>query len=377
MVGTGWFRRDRDQAILWATFAMACVGVALLLPEWERVVFYVLWASLAFLYGLRAGRFRFAIWVIAALVVVIVIPMHWLRPIAPPRGAEERDVDLIEFVLLTALLATTLWHARARERVMEEARELSARRGELLQIQLEMVRDLSHELRTPLTIARGYLELLRDEYAGQQVAVDADIILHELDRIARVSEHLLILAISDQPDFLRLDTVAIDEFVKERFDRWSTMNHRRDWRLLVRSKCTVFADEERLIAALDAILENAVKFTEDGGLITVATYHQSEACVIEVTDDGMGIPPEVLDRVFDRRWRASRSSELGTGLGLAIVKAIVEAHGGTVSAASQVGHGSTFRLKLPSQESYPPTTSASDIESGATRDQVRRMTSSS
>jgi two-component system, OmpR family, sensor histidine kinase BaeS len=112
----------------------------------------------------------------------------------------------------------------------------------------------------------------------------------------------------------------------------------------------LLADAERLELALDALIENAVGATDPGDRILLRAGCDGDDAVIEVLDDGTGIPPGHLTRVFDRFWRVNGDSARdngGTGLGLSIVKAIVEAHGGTVTVTSVLGEGSTFTIRLP------------------------------
>ena len=114
----------------------------------------------------------------------------------------------------------------------------------------------------------------------------------------------------------------------------------------------VTADRQRIETALDSLVENAVRYTEEGGRIELAAYPDEESVVIEVRDNGPGIPDEELAYIFESF--RSGSSRGGTGMGLAIVKAIAEAHGGAVSAENLPGGGASFRLRLPVQGPPPP-----------------------
>src|SRR5262249_58635786 len=129
------------------------------------------------------------------------------------------------------------------------------------------------------------------------------------------------------------------------------------WRLRPTS-AVVVADRYRLETALDSLVENAVRYTEEGGRIELAAYPDEESVVIEVRDDGPGIPDEELAYIFESF--RSGSSRGGTGIGLAIVKTIVEAHGGAVSAQNLPGGGASFRLRLPGQGPRPPAAAEQD-----------------
>jgi len=116
------------------------------------------------------------------------------------------------------------------------------------------------------------------------------------------------------------------------------------------------ADEEQLQSTLDALIENAVKFTRDDDRIAIVGRNDGSTAVIEVSDTGNGIPPDQLTLIFDRFSRLDegrRRGNGGTGLGLAIVKAIVEAHGGSVRVRSELGEGTTFSLFIPGFKSGP------------------------
>jgi signal transduction histidine kinase len=132
--------------------------------------------------------------------------------------------------------------------------------------------------------------------------------------------------------------------------RWRAAAN-RDWKLHPTS-AVVVADRQRLETALDSLVENAVRYTEEGGMIELAAYRDQESVVIEVHDDGPGIPDEELAYIFESF--RSGSSRGGTGMGLAIVKSIVEAHGGAVSAENLPGGGASFQLRLPAQGPPPP-----------------------
>ncbi|WP_440900208.1 sensor histidine kinase, partial [Actinosynnema sp.] len=119
---------------------------------------------------------------------------------------------------------------------------------------------------------------------------------------------------------------------------------------------TVEADPVRLRQVLDNLVANALRHVPPGGRVEVTAEHEGDDVVIKVADTGTGITPEDLPHVFDRFWRAEKSRSRrtgGSGLGLAIVRKLVEAHGGTVSATSEPGKGSTFTVRLPA----PPTSS--------------------
>ncbi len=246
---------------------------------------------------------------------------------------------------MSAMFLAMVWHARRRQQAMRAVERLADERASLLERQERFLHDASHELRTPVTIARGHLEILQRLRHG---APEVEVALDELQRIERIVERLLLLAKADQPDFLIRKEIEIEQFLEDVFIRWSEVAIRA-WRLGDLSRGSLRADPEALRNALDALLENAVKYTEDSDAIQLRAYAHGGELMIEVMNEGSEIPPEALGRIFDRFARADAArtrAHGGVGLGLAIVDAIAKAHGGRCSVRTFEG-GSTFTLGLP------------------------------
>jgi signal transduction histidine kinase len=238
-----------------------------------------------------------------------------------------------------------MWHGRRRQVALAEVQGMAEMRATLLERQERFLHDASHELRTPVTIARGHLELLRRE---QPEAPELDVALDELGRMERIVERLLLLAKTEQRGFA-FEELDLEVFLSDLFIRWSEVAPRA-WRLDVDLAGRLLADPEALRDALDALLENAVKYTDPGDSIELAARaNGAGGVVIEVADSGSGVPPEALPHIFDRWARAdgARTRERGgAGLGLAIVAAVARAHGGHCSV-KPLPRGTTFRLHLP------------------------------
>jgi signal transduction histidine kinase len=249
---------------------------------------------------------------------------------------------LAVWVSLTLVFGVRLWSLR----------RLADTQRLLLDRQRDFVSDASHQLRTPITIARGHAELIREaviEGRAPDTVDDIDILLDELGRLSRLSERLLVLTAADHSRFLSTAPVDVSSFIRECGQRWERAASRL-WVFDAQASGSVPADEERLVMAVDALIENAVKFTEDGdGIAVRATVVDDTWLVIEVVDTGVGIASEDLDRVFERFARGGARTRFsgGTGLGLAIVRAIAEAHAGSVVVESASRRGSTFRIMLP------------------------------
>jgi len=330
--------------VAWGTFAGANVAVIVLLERWETIPFHFIWVSLTLVYGFRVWRVRTTMAVLLVVMLVTGGALVWTIT----RGHERLD-EVAEVPLMAAMFVAMVWHALRRQAAVEEARRLAENEHRLLERQREFVRDASHELRTPITVARGHAELIRAENRETQTGEDITVVLDELDRLERLSERLLILAAAEHPGFLAVAMVDIEPLVLGAARRWEPTAN-RDWLVDVAAHGSVQADRERLAIALDALIENAVKATDEGERILIAASRANGSLIIEVADTGVGIDRDQVTRVFDRfsRLDAARArGRGGTGLGLAIVKAIAEAHGGSVSADSERGAGATFRIHLP------------------------------
>jgi signal transduction histidine kinase len=343
------FRR-RWLEILWACFAAANVVVIFRLGEYETIPFHLVWVSLTLLYGIRLWSLRATVLVLGAVCAATGAALIWAVTHADPGPGLD---EVAEVPLMASMFVAMVWHARRRQRAMEEVRSMAEKEHRLLERQREFVRDASHELRTPITVARGHAELIRSAAADPQVARDAEVVIDELGRLGRLSDRLLLLAALERPGFLAPGRLRLGPLIEGTARKWEVVARRR-WRASAAAAGVVVADEERLRIALDALIENAVKFTEEGDTISIAAYdEQGGGVVIEVRDSGEGIRPEMLERIFDRFTRGSgdeRRGPGGTGLGLAIVRAIAEAHGGSVEVSSVPGAGAAFRIRLPSFE---------------------------
>jgi two-component system OmpR family sensor kinase len=169
----------------------------------------------------------------------------------------------------------------------------------------------------------------------------------------RIVDRLLLLA-RTPGEPIGTSRVELDAFLEDVFMRWAEVAP-RSWRLGKLLRGTLVMDEEALRAALDALLENAVKYTDPSGAIELRAYAVETDAVLQVVDDGPGIPPEAVGRIFDRFARADAGrarSDGGAGLGLAIVDAIAKAHGGSCSVSSRPGR-TVFSLRLPGLEPAP------------------------
>ncbi|BAZ23978.1 two-component sensor histidine kinase [Kalymmatonema gypsitolerans NIES-4073] len=212
--------------------------------------------------------------------------------------------------------------------------------------QRNFINDASHELRTPITIIRGHLELLGDDPQERRETVE--LVTDELDRMSRFVDDLLLLAKTEQPNFLNLQTVDISSLTEELYTK-ATALAERDWRLENKGMGRIVADRQRLTQAMMNLAQNATQHTSDGHVIALGSELLNGKAYFWVRDTGVGIAPGDQERIFERFARGSHSyrrSE-GAGLGLSIVSAIATAHGGRVELKSKPGKGSTFTIVIP------------------------------
>jgi signal transduction histidine kinase len=348
MRATAWLRRNNVE-ILWGLFAFANWGAMVAWPSWETIPFHFVWISLTIVYGFRVWGQRQT-----SLILGCVIVATGASIMADAFDGVQLWGELFEVPLMSAMFLAMVWHARRRVEAMRVAEDVSEQRARLLDRQEAFLHDVSHELRTPVTIARGHLELMTWEHPGSP---ELRVALDELGRIERIIDRLLLLAKTAQPDFVQPVDVELEPFLSDVFLRWSGIAERA-WKLDVApGAATVHADPDALREALDALLENAVKYSEPQAASELRAAVQGGETVLEVRDAGTGIEPEALDRIFQRFGRADAArtrSPGGVGLGLAIVAAIARAHGGTCTVTSSAA-GSAFALRLPSRRAAPLT----------------------
>jgi signal transduction histidine kinase len=310
-------------------------------PSWETIPFHFVWISLTLLYGFRVWPMHGTLIVLAGVMVMTSVSIG----LDAFEGIQLWG-ELFEVPLMAAMFLAMVWHARRRVEALRIAEGRAEERRSMLERQERFIHDASHELRTPVTIARGHLELLLRD--GREVP-ELDVALDELARIDAIIERLLLLARADQADFVLTDEIELEPLLEDVFMRWSEVAPRA-WRLGELTPGRLLGDSERLRAAMDALLENAVKYTEPHAAIELRARRDGRGrVVIEVEDDGCGVPEEALQRIFDRFARADPArtrSAGGVGLGLAIVDAIAKAHGGGCTVTS-TRHGSIFALRLP------------------------------
>jgi signal transduction histidine kinase len=234
-------------------------------------------------------------------------------------------------------------------------REVTADR-ELDRMRDAFVATVSHELRTPLTSISGFLEMMEEEEHGLGDIGRGylDVIRRSTDRLQALVEDLLLIAqIEADRVELQLGPIDISELTSRSIEAIRPTAEDKGVRLEVVTDHPplVRGDRNRLTQVLDNLVSNAVKFTNDGGTVTVSVGAEGSDARVVVADTGIGVPADEQGQVFSRFFRASTATRLaipGTGLGLAISRALIEQHGGTIAFTSEVGEGTQVVVTLPS-----------------------------
>ncbi len=220
------------------------------------------------------------------------------------------------------------------------------------------VSNVSHELRTPLTSVKSYLEALDEGALSEPVAPDfIKVSLDETNRMMRMVTDLLHLSRIDNAtshlDVEMINFTAFITFILNRFDKMRGSDEEKKYDLVRDYPITsvwIEIDTDKMTQVIDNILNNAIKYSPDGGKITVTMKTTDDQMILSISDQGLGIPKQDLPRIFDRFYRVDRArsrAQGGTGLGLAIAKEIVKQHEGFIWAKSEYGKGSTFTIVLP------------------------------
>lgn len=220
------------------------------------------------------------------------------------------------------------------------------------------VSNVSHELRTPLTSVKSYLEALDEGALYDPVAPDfIKVSLDETNRMMRMVTDLLHLSRIDNAttklDVELINFTAFITFILNRFDKMRNQDEEKKYELVKDYPITsvwIEIDTDKMTQVIDNILNNAIKYSPDGGKITVSMKTTDDQMILSISDQGLGIPKQDLPRIFDRFYRVDRArsrAQGGTGLGLAIAKEIIKQHNGFIWAKSEYGKGSTFTIVLP------------------------------
>ncbi len=266
---------------------------------------------------------------------------------------DERFLSIVAAQAAVAIENATLYEKlKERAQILKKAYE---EMSELSRLKTQFVQNISHELRTPLTFIKGYVELLLEQAMGplsdeQKEALE--VVSEKADVITRLVEDIVLL---QKAEAGKLDMAPVSIYEVAKLSVQSASLVANEAGLEIHLDATpdiplVMGDKTRLMQVFDNLLSNAIKFSPEGGIITVRLKDVGDFVQAEVQDQGIGIPEDELDKIFDRFYQVDGSTTRrfgGMGLGLAIAKSIVEAHGGRIWVESKLGEGSTFYFTVP------------------------------
>ncbi len=242
---------------------------------------------------------------------------------------------------------------RSMNAMLSKIEDAFQRQGESEERLRQFVADASHELRTPITSIRGYAELYRMGGIEGKEALDDAMwrVEAEATRVGRMVDDLLLLARLDQGRPLEKNEVDLVRIAADALADARVVQKNRAMHFAAPASLVVRGDEARLRQVVDNLLENALVYTPPSTPITVRVRQESDWAILEVIDQGEGIPREHTERIFERFYRVDPSRARatgGSGLGLSLVASIVHTHGGRVGLSSAPGRGATFRVEIPS-----------------------------
>jgi signal transduction histidine kinase len=313
--------------------------------------------------SLSSEEEHLAIRLIALSLVFLLVPTVLIM-----EDARGEPLPLVAALITTFLLSALVVGRyayffvitrRAAERERSLRRELDEQNEQLREMDRmkdQFVGSVSHELRTPLTSIVGYVELLLDEEDSPNLDDEQRQFLRVIDRnchrLTRLVDDILFIARVDAGRLtLDLQDVDLGKLASLAVESARPFAGRKNQTLDLQAQPdlpVLQADPTRMNQLVDNLISNGIKYTPEGGTVTVVVARSGEALHLEVRDSGVGIPPDELKNLFVRFFRASTSGVAqGTGLGLSIVKSIVEAHRGTIDVRSTLGEGTTFLVDLP------------------------------
>jgi len=285
--------------------------------------------------------------VLVALIVGVLLARSLTSPVRALTQAAQRVTagDLEQQVKISS--------ADEIGQLAQAFNQMSKQLAEKDYLRQQMTADIAHELRTPLTVIAGYAESMKEGVLSP-TEERLSLIHNEIEHLQRLVEDLRMLSRVDAGE-LTLHKQSIDpgELLNQVAATYSHQVDKKNITLTVDIQPDlphIHVDETRLIQVLGNLISNALRYTSEGGTISLSGQLADGQVVMRISDTGSGMPPEVLSHIFDRFYRADTSrteSYGGSGLGLAIAKALVEAHGGRIEVSSRQGQGTVFSIWLP------------------------------
>jgi signal transduction histidine kinase len=295
MLGTGSAVRKTWFAIAFAVYGLIMLSLMLAMPGEETIPFHFIFLGLTVVYGYALWNRNTALTVIACVTVStgIVLAMYAREGIV---GWEE----CTETFFMPAIFLGTMWHSHRRLQAQQKVEVIAVERQSELDTERQFMQDAAHALRTPMTIARGHLDLARASVLDPDIVDDLDVVVEQLDRLKYLATMLVTLdRIASDTDLLREPT-DLSVLVSQMRHRWAKSADRR-WDLATPCDPAVSLVDTHLVEmALDAVIENAVKHTDDGDVIRLSVDRSARFVIVRVDDNGPGVPSDERELVFRR-----------------------------------------------------------------------------
>lgn len=297
------------------------------------------------------------------------------RHIAAARSGDVGDEELEMYGPPRAVFVVTA-RATPDGGVVVFVDDISERRR-IERVRTDFVANISHELKTPVGAMSVLAEALVGETDLDTIARMVHRIVSEADRASNTLDDLMELSMIESGGRIGVDAVSVDDVIADSIARVTELAAQRQIEIVCGSEpsdagavsAMIQGDRRQLVSAVGNLLENAVKYSEQGGHVRIDVGAHPEAVEIAVIDQGVGIPQRDLDRVFERFYRVDQARSRatgGTGLGLSIVRHVATRHGGAVAVASTEGEGSTFTLRLPVSGAGQPSSGSGGVLEGTT-----------
>ena len=331
----------------WIGFAVVCTLLMCFLPGEETVPYHLAWIGLALAYGIEAWPWARTVYA----VIVFTICTGAVIVVRASTGVIGWG-ETAEIPLMSILVLLVLWNVRKRQVAYGELSRLAEQERARAVQREQLNRMTSHEMRTPATIALGYVDMLLENETDERVRSDLKVIGDELNRLVLVADRVMrMIRVHDHVAFERQDLANL---LRETGERWSVVGE-RNW-VVTCEPIELDCSAERLRACLDTLVENALRYTEDGDTVRIFGRRAGGAVTIGVADSGPGMDPQQIQAVNRGQLAASAAEyqdyvaedpKAQTGLGLALVREAARARGGRVVAGVSAEGGAVVMMVLP------------------------------